>query len=103
MNEYTRGMTKAAQWVWGVAVSMPERWRAGRYGNPNFARPGSVIKSQRPEIREELKTLKSEDLQLNLRPDLLSIFCCSGDDWKRYEFDQENSRLKLEFDKKMRV
>ena len=96
-------MTPAAEWIFSLAVSMPERWQAGKYGNPKYALPGSVIMDRPSELREELKTLKSEDLQLNLRPDLMPFFCCSRHDWDQWEFRRKNSQLMLDFDRKMKV
>ena len=101
-DPYSRGMTPGAYWIWGMAVSMPEQMGNNCWGKvaDRYKAPGSVILSQKEEVRESLRELKSEDLQLNLRPDLMPFFCVSRHDWNEWEQKQKDSQLKLEFDKK---
>ena len=102
-DPYTKGMTEGAQWIWSMAVSMPEQMSGGTFGKVRdcWKAPGSVVMSPLYDhVREALRELKSEDLQLNLRPDLMPYFCVSRHDWHEWEEKQKDSRLKLEFDKK---
>ena len=100
-DPYAKHMTPAAYWIWGMAVSMPEQMGGNIWGKvrDEWKTPGSVILGQREEVREVLKELKSEDLQLDLRPDLLPYFCVSRRDWWAWEQKQKDSNLKLEFDR----
>ena len=90
-----------AEWLYNVAVFMPERWDTTHYVTERYAAPGSVDLSRPPELREALQALKSEDIQ-DIRPDLARFICCGRADWLRYERAQKDSELKLAFDRLMR-
>jgi hypothetical protein len=105
-DPYTKGMTEGAAWIWSMAVSMPDQMGGNIWGKvrDEWKSPGSVVMSPLyDKVRHALHELKSEDLQLNLRPDLLPFFCVSRHDWQKCEQKQKDSQLKLEFDKKCRV
>lgn len=61
-------MTPAAEYIWNFSLLIPDCYRAPwtKYG------PGQYVLSRSKEVRDMLKTLKSEDLR-NIRDDLVFV------------------------------